>query len=65
MLHHVQRLGVNIFSSSIGKVIDTRLAWTKSLESRMTISLTKHKHLFDKKVSMDEISIDYIFWESS
>jgi len=40
MLHHVQRLGVNIFSSSVGNVIDPRLALTKSLESRMTISLT-------------------------
>ncbi len=59
MLHHVQRLAVNIFSSSIGNVIDTRLALTKSLESRMTISLT-NTHLFDK-VNIDETSIDYVF----
>jgi hypothetical protein len=59
MLHHVQRLAVNIFSSSIGNVIDTRLALTKSLELRMTISLT-NTHLFDK-VNIDETSIDYVF----
>jgi hypothetical protein len=59
MLHHVQRLAVNIFSSSIGNVIDTRLALTKSIESRMTISLT-NIHLFDK-VNIDETSIDYVF----